>query len=148
LPWARSTYEKIITKYKDSIKRIGKKKFDDDRIPEQEMLLRVEVLRRDFTKRQLKIISMVLSLSYYLGKKSAIIPKMQDWELAGISKIKARNELRQLVEMKVLDWDEEKNVFSFRDPREWEVKYHSGYNHERAHDVIELNMRDSGVYDD
>jgi hypothetical protein len=148
VPWARTTYERITTKYNEAIKRIGKKKAEDLNIPKQEMLLRIEVLRRDFTKRQLKIISMLLTLSYYVGKKQAIVPKMQDWEIAGISKIKARTELMQLKEMNVINCDEEQNLFSLKDPREWKVKFHSGYNDERADEILVLNMKDSGVYVD
>jgi hypothetical protein len=68
---------------------------------------------------------------------------MRDWEIAGISKIKARTELTQLVELDVITWDEEKNIFSFKDVREWKVKFHSGYNHQRATELFDLNAIDS-----
>jgi hypothetical protein len=144
--WSKVGYERLTTLYKDIILNIGKKKYDNLHIPRQEMLYRAEILRRDFTKRQLKIISMIQSLSYYIGKERAIIPKMQDFEIAGISKIKIRAELTQLVEMNVIDWNEEGNSFALTDPREWKVKFHSGYNNERARELFILNLKDSGVY--
>lgn len=146
MPWARLGFERVTTIYKDAIIEIGKKKFKNQHIPHMEMMFRSEVLRRDFTKRQLKIISMIQTLSYYIGKEKAIIPKMQDWEIAGISKIKIRNELTQLVELKVIDWNEDENSFNLKDPREWKVKFHSGYNDDRAKELFILNLKDSGVY--
>lgn len=143
MPWAKVGHEQVTTIYEGIFKKIGQKKFEDQSLPQRELLIRTEVLRRNLTKRQLKIISMILTLSYYLGKEHAIIPKMRDWEIAGISAIKIRNELIQLVVMDVITWDEEKNIFSLRDVREWKVKFHSGYNHERATELFELNVVDS-----
>lgn len=126
--------------------QIGKIKMNNQQLPLQELLIRTEVLKHDFTKRQMNIISMIFQLSYYLGKSKAIIPKMMDFELCGISKIKVRSELQKLVEMKVVLWDEEENSFSINDPREWiGAKYHSGYNDNRAKDLFILNMKDMGI---
>lgn len=145
--WSEIGYDRLVTLYNDIILNIGKKKRDNLEIPRFEMLYRAEVLRRDFTKRQLKIISMIQSLSGYIGKERAIVPKMKDWEIAGISKIKARAELIKLVEMNVIDWNEEENSFAIKDPREWTgVNFHSGYNNERAREIFMLNLKDSGVY--
>ena len=148
MPWTKLGYERLTAFYKETILKIGEKKRNNLHIPQQEMLYRAEVLRRDFTKRQLKIISMIQTLSYYIGKERAVIPKMQDWEIAGISRLKARSELAKLVEMNVIDWNEENNTFAIKDPREWkdDVKYHSGYNNQRAQELFILNLKDSGVY--
>lgn len=146
MSWTKMGQERLTALYKDTILKILKKKFENLHIPEQEMLYRAEVLRRNFTKRQLKIISMIHTLSYYIGKERAIIPKMRDWEIAGISKIKARSELTKLVELNVVDWNEEDNSFALKHPLEWEVEYHSGYNNERARELFILNLKDSGVH--
>lgn len=146
MPYAKLSYERIHTVYSSAIPRIGELKFKNKELPETEMLIRAEVLRRDFTKRQLKIISFIHTLSYYIGKKRAIIPKMQDFEICGISKIKIRNELTQLKELNVLDWNEDEKTFQIKDPRGWKVKFHAGYNDERAKDLFILNLKDSGVY--
>lgn len=143
MPWAKMCYEEVKQFYSKVLPKLGQKKFHNPHIPQRELMVRAEVLRRDFTKRQLNIISMILTFSYYAGKEKAIIPKMQDFEIAGISKIKIRNELIQLVEMNVIEWNEEENTFTFRDIRDWEVKYHSGYNHDRAIELFDLNVKDS-----
>jgi hypothetical protein len=145
MPWAKFGYERIRTVYSKAFLEIWKKKSENVFIPEREMLIRGEILKRDFTKRQMKIISMILTLSCYIGKEKAIIPKMQDFELAGISKIKIRNELTQLVGMNVIEWNEEENTFSIKDPREWKAKYHSGYNDPRAQELFILNLKDMGI---
>jgi hypothetical protein len=143
MPWAKMAHDRMTNFYIKSLRKIGENKLKNPDIPLRESLIRGEVLKRDFTKRQQNIISMIFTLSYYLGKPSAIIPKMQDFEIAGINKVKARKELTQLVEMNVLEWDEKNHIFSIKDIREWKVKYHSGYNDERAKDIFELNLRDS-----
>ena len=146
MPWPIMGYERVTTVYNEIIRKIGKKKIENINLSHQEMLYRAEILRRDFTKRQLKIISMIQTLSYYIGKERAIIPKMMDWEIAGISKIKIRKELEQLRDLNVVCWNEEENSFGLKDPREWLVKYHSGYNNQRAQELFILNLKDSGVY--
>jgi hypothetical protein len=145
MPYAKYFYKRLENFYSKALPLIGKKKFENRHIPNQEMFIRMEIIRRDFTKRQMNIIGMILSLSYYIGKEKAIIPKMRDWEIAGISKIKARSELTQLVELDVIEWDEEENVFALKDPRLWKVKYHSGYNDERATEIFQLNLKDAGI---
>jgi hypothetical protein len=143
MPWAKLCYDEVTGMYAEILPKIGELKFKKPYIPQLELMVRAEVLRRDFTKRQLKIISMILSFSYYVGKEKAIIPKMQDWELCGINKIKARSELTQLANMNVIEWNEEENSFAFKDIREWEVKYHSGYNHNRMLELFDLNWKDA-----
>jgi hypothetical protein len=143
MPYAKMCVEEVRNIYSKVLPKLGQKKFHNPDIPQKELMIRAEVLRRDFTKRQLNIVSMILSFSYYVGKEKAIIPKMQDWEIAGISKIKARHELTQLVEMNVIEWNEEENTFAFKDIRDWEVKYHSGYNHDRTLELFDLNAKDS-----
>ncbi|WP_026572470.1 replication protein [Bacillus sp. UNC438CL73TsuS30] len=145
MPYAKYFHKRLESFYSKVLPLIGKKKFEQPCLSNQEMFIRMEVLRRNFTKRQMNIISMILSLSFYIGKEKAIIPKMRDWEIAGISKIKARSELTQLVELGVIEWDEEKNIFSLTDPRGWKVKYHSGYNDERASEIFLLNLKDTGI---
>lgn len=146
MPWSRNSYERVHTIYNSAIPKIGDKKFKDIQLPEMEMLIRAEVLRRDLTKRQMNIISMVLTLSYYVGKERAIIPKMMDFEICGVSKIKARSELTKLVELNILEWNEKENTFQIKDPRGWKAKYNHGYNDERAKELFILNLKDSGVY--
>jgi hypothetical protein len=145
MPYAKYFHKRLESFYSKVLPLIGRKKIEKPYLSNREMFIRMEVLRRDLTKRQMNIISMILSLSYYIGKEKALVPKMRDWEIAGISKIKARSELTQLVDLGVIEWDEEENSFALTDPRGWKVKYHSGYNDERATEIFLLNLKDTGI---
>jgi hypothetical protein len=129
----------------DVLRKIGAKKIKSPEKVKREMLIRGEVLRRNFTKRQMNILSFLMAYSLYLGKERAIIPKMRDFEIAGVGKDKIRSELDRLVELNVLDWNQEEKSFAVKDPWEWEIKYHSGYNHERGTELFLLNLSDLGI---
>lgn len=144
MPWARKLHDHMDL-FMKSLSKIGANKLENLDLPRREFLVRVEVLRRDFTKRQMNIVTMIFSFSLYLGKEKAIVPKMRDFEITGVSKDKIRGELTQLVEMNVLDWNKEENSFRLKDPREWNVKYHSGYNDSRAQEIFILNLKDAGI---
>jgi hypothetical protein len=120
-------------------------KMNNPQAAEKELLIRCEIIRRDLTKRQMNIITLIFTFSHYLGKERAVIPKMRDFEICGVSKIKARSELTKLVELNVLDWNEEENSFAIKDTKEWKAKYNSGYNDDRAWELFVLNLRDAGV---
>jgi hypothetical protein len=145
MPWSKYSHERVNTYYAEALKKIEKKRIDNPYIGIQQLLIRGELLKRDFTKRQMNILNGILTLSYLLGKEKAIVPKMQDWEIVGVSKVKIRNELTQLVNMDVIEWKEEENSFRVKDIREWKAKYHSGYNNERADELFALNIRDAGI---
>jgi hypothetical protein len=145
MPWSNHAHERVTAFYSEALKGIEKKKLDNPHLFIQQMLIHGEMLKRDFTKRQMNIICAILTLSYLLGKETAIVPKMRDWEIVGISKVKIRQELTQLVKMDVLHWEEEGNVFRIKDIREWKAKYHNGYNDERANELFALNIKDSGI---
>lgn len=144
MPWAKISSDEIDF-FMDVLRRIGAKKIKNPETTKRELLIRGEVLRRNFTKRQMNILSFILSFSLYLGKEKAIIPKMRDFEIAGIGKDKIRQELIQLVELKVLNWNQEEKSFAILDPWEWRVKYHAGYNHERGIELFLLNLNDAGI---
>lgn len=143
MPWSEVAYERVTSLYSEVLKEVEKKKIENPYLGIQQLLIRGEMLKRDFTKRQMNIICTILTLSYLIGKEKAIVPKMQDWEIAGISKVKIRHELTQLVKMGVVDWNEDEHAFSVKDIREWKVKYHSGYNDIRANELFALNLKDS-----
>lgn len=145
MPWVKYFRDRVMNLYPNALRKIGEHKFKNPDIPLKELMIRGEVLKRDFTKRQMNIISLIFSFSYYLGKERAVIPKMQDFELAGVSKVKIRNELLQLVEMDIIDWNEEDNTFAIKDIRGWKAKYHSGYNDERSTELFKLNLKDAGI---
>jgi hypothetical protein len=144
LPWSKTSREEIDF-YMDVLRKIGAKKIKSPEKVKREMLIRGEVLRRNFTKRQMNILSFLMAYSLYLGKERAIIPKMRDFEIAGVGKDKIRKELDRLVELNVLDWNQEEKSFAVKDPWGWKVKYHSGYNHERGTELFLLNLSDLGI---
>lgn len=145
MPWANRTHQRIATVYKDVFDEVLKVPNVDISI--KQWLIRVELLRRNFTKRQLTILSFIITFSYFYGKESAIIPKLKDFELAGISQTKVKDELTKLVDMGVLEWKRSKDTNEFRitDPREWQTAYHSSYNDARSRELFFLNLRDAGV---
>jgi len=148
MPWAEQTHQRIATVYKELFEEVLKVPNADISI--KQWLIRVELLRRDFTKRQLTILSFIITFSYFYGKESAIIPKLKDFERAGISQTKVKDELTKLVDMKVLEWKcgKDTNEFRITDPREWKTPYHSSYNDARSRELFFLNLRHAGVNTD
>jgi hypothetical protein len=146
MPWAHHTYERIRRYHTKLLEYINEQKHRDIELMVKETLILAEILKREFTKRQLKIIEMIFTLSYGFGKEWALIPKMQDFELAGISKLVIRKELDQLVAAGVLGWKQEEKLFKINDPREWKgIPYHSGYNDDRSKELFFLNLKHSGI---
>lgn len=145
MSWAHYTYERMQTIYKTLVKEINEGKHQNIEFTMKELLFRAEVLKRDFTKRQLNIISLIFTFSYTYGKEWALIPKMKDFELAGISAIKIRNEINQLVDMEVIEWNQEEHLFKINDPREWKAPYHSGYSDHRSRELFYLNLRHAEI---
>jgi hypothetical protein len=135
-----AAYEGIVQEVQDKRNHI-----DNIDLLLKEQLIRVEILKRDFTKRQMNILGFILVLSMAYGKEWAVIPRMKDFELAGISSIKIRSEIDQLVEKGVIKWNQEENLFSITNPREWTTKHHSGYSDSRIREVFIVNLKHSGV---
>jgi hypothetical protein len=146
MPWAHLTFERMKSVYAELIKLVHEGKHTNIEISAMETLIRAEYAKRDFTKRQLKIVAMIFGLSYSFGKEWAIIPKMRDFELAGISKIKIRKELDQLIEMGVVEWKPEEHLFKITDPRKWTgAPYHSGYNDARSKELFLINLKHADI---
>lgn len=145
MPWAHMTHERMLTVYSKLIEDIQSGKHKSMEFTIRETLVRTEFLKRDFTKRQLKILSMIFTFSFQYGKEWALIPKMRDFELAGVSKIKIRSEINKLVELNVLNWNQEENLFRINDPREWEAPYHSGYSDDRSRELFFLNLKHAKI---
>jgi hypothetical protein len=146
MPWANQTNERIQTLYRGIVEEKAVNNRDFDQIV-KEMLVRAEILKRDFTKRQLVILSLIVTFSYFYGKDSAIIPKLKDFELAGISATKVTGELTKMVEMGVITWirGKDTNEFSINDPREWKAAYHKKYNDGRSRELFALNLKHAGI---
>lgn len=106
-----------------------------------ELLIRSEILKRNFTKRQTNIIIFIFSLSFPYGKKSALIPKLQDFEVCGVTKTKIKEELEKLEILNVIDWDRELHLFSIKFPYHWNAPYHAGASRERSLELLDLNKK-------
>jgi hypothetical protein len=137
MPWLEGTKNRAL-----SIIRKVYKNRDIHEIADH-LVVNSEIIKRDFSKRQQKIILFIKLLSFPYGKSCAIIPNMQDFELCGISKTVVREELTKLIELNVLSWDKTRNRFSIREPHNWLVPYHTGYNDVRAEQIFSLNLNDA-----
>lgn len=100
-----------------------------------------EMIRRKFSKRQRDIIDFVLTLSWGCGKPSAIIPKLKCFELCGIGKNHIRKELEDMVQSRVLFWDQSMNAFQInKHYDEWNVEIVSGFDKNELNELIHLNL--------
>src|SRR5205085_8025734 len=100
MPWAKLTYDRTVSVYKDLLEETLINHQKDIDLIIRELLVRGEILKHDFTKRQLTILMFIITFSFNYGKETAYIPKLQDFEVAGISKKHIKNELNKLMEMK------------------------------------------------
>ncbi|MFC4402898.1 replication protein [Gracilibacillus xinjiangensis] len=101
-----------------------------------------EVLRRNFSKRQLNIIYFIWRLSYGTGQKACTIPTLKKFELAGIHKQDIRKELRFLTECAVLDWNEVTMVFAInKDYHQWQITPHTNWDADQFNDLIAVNIK-------
>lgn len=144
MPWSKLTYERTISLYKELLDEMFNGSNRDFDLLVKELLIRAELLKRDFTKRQLSIILFVFTFSFAYNKDSAYIPKLMDFQLAGISRTKIKSELRKLAEMNVITWNQEETIYTIEDPRFWDVPYNSGYNDERSKSLFIMNLDHAG----
>jgi hypothetical protein len=121
------------------IKNRNEKKSLDDIIKEQ--MLRAAILKRDLTKRQLKIVYFIYLYSFGFAKEWALIPKMRDFELCGISKIKIRQEINTLVDYNMIEENQEEHLFRLKCPSEWKAPFHDGFSLERKKELVRINMQ-------
>lgn len=102
-----------------------------------------EVIRRDFSKRQLSILHLIWRLSYGCNKKHASISKMKDFTLCGVTKQNVKSELEQLETCKVIFWDRSTNKFSFnKNHEEWIVTPKKGWDKEEFNQLISSNIKE------
>lgn len=145
MSWVELSYDEKIEIYKE----IFKEQIESPRNPDLaifDMMVNASILQHDFTKRQLVIIKFIMTLSFGFQKREALIPKLQDFELAGISKKKIKDELKKLIDMNVVNWNKDENLFSITDPRKWDtVPYNVGYNIPRSRELFYLNIVHAGI---
>jgi hypothetical protein len=146
MPWAKLTRKRIATVYKELFNKIIMKERNYE-LAVKEVMIRTEILKRDFSKRQLTILSVIMTFSYFYGKESAWIPKLKDFAIAGVSPTKITEELTKLVDMGVITWQRGKdtNEFSINDPTLWTTRYHSSYDDVRSRELFFVNLKHAGI---
>jgi hypothetical protein len=88
----------------------------------------------------------VITFSFNYGKEWAYIPKLADFEIAGISKKHIRNELDKLIEMNVIVENKEDSLYAVNEPRLWiNTPYNYGYNDIRSQELFLLNLDHAGI---
>jgi hypothetical protein len=146
MPWAKLTRKRIATVYKELFNKIIMKERNYE-LAVKEVMIRTEILKRDFSKRQLTILSVIMTFSYFYGKESAWIPKLKDFAIAGVSPTKITEELTKLVDMGVITWQRGKdtNEFAINDPTLWTTRYHSSYDDVRSRELFFVNLKHAGI---
>ncbi|MHA6530227.1 replication protein [Paenibacillus sp. BAC0078] len=106
-----------------------------------------EIIRRDFSKRQKDIILFIWRLSYGCRKKTAIIPKLKDFEMCGIGYQNIRKELDHLSSSKVISWMKDSNVFAVnKDYEQWQITPVKGWSEERFKELISVNLVERRIF--
>lgn len=97
------------------------------------------IMMRDFSKRQRKVLDLILRLSWGCGKQEARIPRQRDFELVGVGEGHIKNELRWLVESKVIEISGD--LYSFQqDFSKWQVSRIKPFSPEKLTELVSLNL--------
>lgn len=144
MSWADETYERTMQIYKYVLKDFILEANADFDIKLKEILVRAEMQKRDFTKRQLNIISLILIFSYGYGKETALL-KPNDFSITGVDNKKIKEELTKLIKMRVIHWEKDFNEFKLEDIKFWKAPYHSLYDDDRSQELFHLNLKHAGV---
>ena len=97
------------------------------------------IMTRDFTKRQRKILDLILRLSWGCGKKDAYIPHQADFSVVGIHEVDIKRELDWLGVSKVIIRQEQFYRFN-KDFDQWEVSRVKPYQPEKLSELLSLNL--------
>lgn len=143
MPWKNLTHEQTVNAYKELFLDI--QSLSDIDIIIKGFLIRSEIFRHDFSKRQNLILMFIVTYSYLYGKEWALIPKLMDFELCGVGRTHIKKELIKLQKLNVVDWKPEENLFNIKDPRGWGVPYNASYNEDRNKDIITMNLAHAGI---
>jgi len=100
------------------------------------------IMLRDFSKRQRKILDLILRCSWGCGnKETATIPRQKDFECAGIHEVHIKTELQWLVNSKVITRDGDKYSF-VKDFNQWQVSRNKPYQPERLTELVSINLQE------
>lgn len=144
MPWAK-IYERNVEAYQTILEDLIPKRRKSMDLIVKEQLIRGNLLKHNFTKRQWIIIMFVLSFSFNHAKEWAYIPRLVDFEVAGISKFKIKAEIDKLLEMGILEWKQEEHLFRIQEPKFWRAPLNMGYKEQRGRELYMLNLRHAGI---
>ena len=98
-----------------------------------------EVMVSEFTKRQRKVLDLILRLSWGCGKKEANIPRQKDFEIVGVGKGHIKMELTYLENAKVIQL--EGNTYAFnKNYDEWRISRARGFTLEKLTSLVRINL--------
>lgn len=100
-----------------------------------------EILKRDFTKRQLSIILFIIRFSYGCQRKQTLKLKFSDFQQCGIYSQNIKKELRNLKQNRIIFHDEETNIFSVnKNYEQWFMKYCPEYEEIKFNKIIKTQL--------
>jgi len=100
------------------------------------------IMMRDFSKRQRKILDLILRLSWGCGKKVAIIPRQKDFEAVGVGEGHIKAELSWLVESKIIVISESQYSFN-KNYDDWQVSRVKPFLPKRLTELVRINLNGS-----
>jgi hypothetical protein len=142
--YREKTYERTVKVYKELLKDTILNIQTNYDLKIKEYLIKAEIQKRDFTKRQLNVLFLICTFSFNYGKETALL-KITDFALSGISTNKVSGEITKLIETGVIKWDTDFNEFSINEPVNWNVPYHKHYDDKRSTELFLLNLKHAGV---
>jgi len=97
------------------------------------------IMLRDFTKRQRKILDLILRLSWGCGKKEAYIPKQRYFTVVGIYETDIKTELDWLQASKII---ERLNCFYWfnKDFEQWQVSRVHPFEPDKLSELLSFNL--------
>jgi len=100
------------------------------------------IMQRDFSKRQVKILDLILRLSWGCGKKYAIIPKQKDFQVVGVGEGHIKAELNWMVTSKIITIDGDQYSFN-KMFEEWQVSRVLPFIPEKLTELVSINIADA-----
>jgi len=97
------------------------------------------IMLRDFTKRQRKILDLILRLSWGCGKNDAYIPHQNDFCIVGIYESDVKAELTWLEQSKIIIRQDMLYWFN-KDFDQWQISRVKPFQPERLSELLSLNL--------
>ncbi|MBA7570100.1 hypothetical protein ES708_11847 [subsurface metagenome] len=97
------------------------------------------IMLRDFTKRQRKILDLILRLSWGCNEKYAYIPRQRDFSTVGVHEVDIKKELDWLCESHIIFRDGELYAFN-KNFDAWQVSRVKPYQPQELSKLLSLNL--------